>query len=260
MTERGMGSAIGQDQDLAEKVTRWTAESVNIPVMPKMTPNVTDIGSVAKACVEAGAHAISAINTVGAVIGVDLETLVPMPNVAGYSAHGGLSGLAIKPIALKAVADISEATNVPISGIGGITTWQDAAEFLLLGASTLQVCTAIMVHGLGIVDDILKGLSEFMDKKGFATVREMVGVSLDRLIPLGKLDSKKRMVAHIDFHECIQCDGCFISCRDAGYQAISRTRDKVYKVTENRCTGCFLCSQVCPVPECITMRLKSETP
>ncbi len=259
MTERGMGSAIGQDKDLAERVTRWTAESVNIPVMAKMTPNVTDIGSVAKACVEAGAHAISAINTVGAVIGVDLETLVPIPNVAGYSAHGGLSGLAVKPIALKAVAEISEATRAPISGIGGITTWQDAAEFLLLGASTLQVCTAVMIHGLGIIDDILNGLSHFMEKKGFTTVEDIVGVSLDKLIPLGKLDTKKRMVAHIDTHECIQCDGCFISCRDAGYQAITRTREKIYKVTENRCTGCFLCCQVCPVAECITMRPKFET-
>ncbi len=253
MPERGMGAAIGQDTELAERVTRWVAESVDIPVIAKMTPNVTDVGLVAKACADAGADAISAINTVASIIGVDLDTLVPRPSVSGYSAHGGLSGPAIKPIALKAVATIAEATDLPISGIGGITTWEDAAEFILLGASTLQVCTAVMVHGFGVIDDLLTGLSGFMKKKNFQKISDMVGVSLEKLVPLGELDIETRRVAHIDTETCVQCDACFISCRDGGYQAVTRGKDRIYKVTEKLCSGCSLCYQVCPVPGCITL-------
>lgn len=253
MPERGMGSAIGQDKDLAERVTGWVAESVNIPVIAKMTPNVTDVGLVAKACADAGADAIAAINTVASIIGVDLDTLVPYPSVSGYSAHGGLSGPAIKPIALKAVATIAQTAHVPISGIGGITTWEDGAEFLLLGASTLQICTAVMVHGFGIIDNLLTGLSGYMKIKKFGKISDMVGLSLEKLVPLGELDNKTRRVAHIDMETCVQCDACFISCRDGGYQAVTRGTDKTYKVTEKRCSGCSLCYQVCPVPGCITM-------
>ena len=257
MPERGMGSAIGQDVHLAQRVTGWVAEAVDIPVMAKMTPNVTDVGLVAKACVDAGADAVAATNTVAAIMGVDLETLSPIPSVSGYSAYGGLSGPAIKPIALRAVATIAEATNVPISGIGGIATWEDAAEFILLGASTLQVCTAVMMHGYSIIDQLKEGLAGFMKKKGFATIADMVGVSLEKVIPLGDLDTKTRLVASIDNGTCVQCDACFISCRDGGYQAITRGSDKVYKVTEKRCSGCSLCVQVCPVPGCITMGPRS---
>jgi dihydropyrimidine dehydrogenase (NAD+) subunit PreA len=257
MPERGMGSAIGQDLDLAQRVTNWVAEAVDIPVIAKMTPNVTDVGLVAKACVDAGANAISATNTVAAIVGVDLETLSPLPSVSGYSAQGGLSGPAIKPIALKAVASIAEATDVPISGIGGITTWEDAAEFILLGASTLQICTAVMMHGYSIIDNLLDGLGGFMKRKGFANISDMVGISLEKLVPLGELDTKTRRIAHIDNGTCIQCDACFISCRDGGYQAVTRGSDKVYRVTEKLCSGCALCMQVCPVSGCITMGPKS---
>ena len=254
MPEWGMGAAIGQDPELAGKVTRWTADAVNIPVMAKMTPNVADIGSIAKICMDAGAKVISAINSVGAIMGVELETLVPMPGVAGYSTHGGLSGLAIKPIALKAVTEIALATgNAPISGIGGIGTWKDAAEFMLLGASTLQVCTAVMTKGLSIIDDILKGLSDFAEKKGFSKLTDMVGVSLEKLVPWEELDTKSKVIADIDMAKCIQCDRCFIACQDAAWQAITKSKVKVYKVNEKRCIGCSLCYQVCPVSDCITM-------
>lgn len=257
MPERGMGSAIGQNKDLAERVTRWVAESVKIPVIAKMTPNVTDVGLIAKACVDAGADAISAINTVGCIMGVDLETLVPLPSVSGCSAHGGLSGPAVKPIALAAVANIAAAAKAPICGIGGITTWEDAAEFILLGASTVQICTAVMIYGFAIIDSLVEGLAGFMKKKGFSRVSDMVGASLPKLVPLGKLDTKIRLAAHIDNTTCVQCDACFVSCRDGGYQAVTRGTGKVYNVTEKLCSGCSLCVQVCPVPGCITMAPKS---
>jgi dihydropyrimidine dehydrogenase (NAD+) subunit PreA len=254
MPERGMGQAIGQDAELSSQVTKWTSEAVSIPVMAKMTPNVTDVGLIAKACVDAGADAISAINTVAAIIGVDLETLVPKPTVAGYSTYGGLSGPAIKPIALKAVAAIAEAVDVPISSIGGIGTWEDAAEFHLMGSSTHQICTAVMAYGYSIIEDLVSGLSGYMRKKGFSCIRDMVGVSLRKLVPLMELDPDARVVAYIHRETCVKCDLCFISCRDAGYQAIARTKDKFYRVSEKRCTGCALCQQVCPVAGCIALR------
>lgn len=254
MPERGMGSAIGQDVELSKRVTSWVAEAVNIPVIAKMTPNVTDIAVVAKACMNAGAKGISAINTVAAIIGVDLETLVPMPNVSGYSAHGGLSGPAVKPIALKAVASVAKETGAPVSGIGGISTWKDAAEFILLGASTVQLCTAVMFYGYSIIDELTSGLATYMEKKGFHRISDMVGASLDKLVSFGELDNKTKRKASIDNSLCIQCDACFVSCRDAGYQAITRGSDKIYKVTEKLCTGCSLCCQVCPVEGCITLK------
>ena len=253
MPELGMGAAIGQNAELAATVTRWTKEAVRIPVMPKMTPNVTDVGSVAKACVEAGAAAISGINTVAAIIGVDLETLVPRPNVAGYSAHGGLSGPAVKPIALKAVATMAKAVNVPISALGGISSWEDAAEFLLLGASTLQLCSAVMARGYGIIEDLLDGLGNYLEDKGFDSISEMVGLSLEKLIGLTELSREVRLACNIKEETCVKCDLCYVSCRDAGYQAIKLREDRIPQVDREKCTGCSLCQQVCPVWDCVTL-------
>lgn len=253
MPEMGMGAAIGQNSELAARVTAWTVEAVDIPVMAKMTPNVTDIGAVAKSCTDAGAHAISAINTVAAIMGVDLETLVPRPSVGGYSAHGGLSGLAVKPIALKAVASIARATQAPISGIGGIGTWEDAAEFLLLGASTLQVCSSVMAQGYGIVEDMIDGLQNYMEDQGFETISDMVGLSLDKLVGHNQLSREVRLASTIDEALCVKCDLCYVSCRDSGYQAISLKGDRTPEIDREKCTGCSLCLHVCPVWDCITM-------
>jgi dihydropyrimidine dehydrogenase (NAD+) subunit PreA len=253
MPEMGMGSAIGQNPELAAKVTRWTVEAVDIPVMPKMTPNVTDVALVAKKCVEAGARAVSGINTVAAIIGVDLETLVPRPNVAGYSAHGGLSGPAVKPIALKAVANMAGVVNVPISGIGGINSWQDAAEFVLLGASTLQVCSAVMSRGYGIIEDLTDGLMNYMEDHDFERIADMVGLSLEKLVGQTELSREVKVASSINEELCVKCDLCYVSCRDAGYQAIQLKEDRTPWVDRDRCTGCSLCQHVCPVWDCVVM-------
>ena len=268
MPEMGMGAAIGQNSDLARRVTQWTVEACSIPVIAKMTPNVTNIGLVAKACAEAGAHAISAINTVAAIIGVDLDSLVPHPGVAGRSTHGGLSGLAVKPIALKAVASIAQALNdplpgigqawsfenrVPISGIGGISTWKDAAEFLLLGATTLQVCSAVMASGYGIIEDLLDGLQNYMEDKGWESLDDMIGLSLEKLTGQTDLSREVKLASKINEGTCVKCDLCYVACRDAGYQAISLKEDRTPSVDRERCTGCSLCRHVCPVWDCITM-------
>jgi len=254
MPEQGMGAAIGQDPELAGKVTKWVVDAVKIPVMAKMTPNVTDIAQPARACVENGASAISAINTVGAIMGVDLDTLVPKPAVAGYSSHGGLSGMAVKPIALKAIATIREAVNIPISGIGGIATWEDAAEFLLMGASMLQLCTEVMVRGYGIIEDLKDGLNNYMEDHGFASIKDMIGVAGKKMKALSDLSKEYKVVSSVDESKCVKCDICYISCKDAGYQAISLREDRIPIIDEEKCTGCSLCYQVCPVWDCVIMK------
>jgi dihydropyrimidine dehydrogenase (NAD+) subunit PreA len=249
----GMGSAIGQNAELSAEVTGWAKKATDVPIIPKMTANAADVAFVAKCCVEAGADAISAINTLAAIIGVDLERLVPIPNVAGYSAYGGLSGPAIKPVALRAVAGIAGTVDVPISGIGGITTWEHAAEFLLLGASAVQVCTAVMTHGYGIIEDLEDGLGRYMKGKGFGSVGEMVGAARKNLVPFSDLSTDYQVRARIDKTTCIGCDRCRICCRDSGSQAVIRKRDGSYEVKERLCIGCSLCQQVCPIDGCITM-------
>ncbi len=253
MPERGMGMAIGQHADLAGQVTRWVREAVEVPVIVKMTPNVTDVTIVAQECLTAGADAISAVNTVAAIMGVDLETMTPLPNVWGASTPGGMSGPAIKPIALRAVAAIAQTLKAPLSGIGGISGWHDAVEFLALGANHVQICSAVMARGCGIIDELVEGLENFLAEKGFASVADLIGSALPNLKSFNDLDAKRRVAARIDASLCLACDACRVSCLDSGYQAILRRKDGTYEVNTKKCTGCSLCFHVCPVEGCISM-------
>src|SRR3954468_2172466 len=180
MTERKMGSEMGEHPDLCEEVTRWVTEVATIPVWAKMTPNITNIKEPASAAVRGGAHGISAINTILSVIGVDLNTLRPMPTVEGHTVPGGYSSQAVKPIALRMVSQLALGLpkEVSISGIGGIETANDAIEFLLLGSSTVQICTGVMLHGVKMIDELCEGLARFVTDKGFSSVQAVVGQSL----------------------------------------------------------------------------------
>jgi len=180
MTERKMGSEMGEHPDLTEEVTGWVTEVSKIPVWAKMTPNITNIREPAHAAVAGGAVGISAINTILSVIGVNLDTLRPMPTVEGYTVPGGYSSQAVKPIALRMVSQLARALpkEVSISGIGGIETAHDAIEFFLLGSSTVQICTGVMLHGVRMIDELKDGLAKFMSDKGFATLQDVVGKSL----------------------------------------------------------------------------------
>lgn len=168
MSERGMGAAVGQVPDYTCQIVQWVKEVAKTPVIVKLTPNVTDVTFPARAAEQGGADAISLINTINSVTGIDLESMTPRPAVHGASAHGGYCGPAVKPIALAMVASVAQSVKLPISGIGGVSSWQDAAEFILLGASTVQVCTAVMHHGFRIVLDMIDGLSSYLDRKGCA--------------------------------------------------------------------------------------------
>ncbi len=272
MSERGMGSAVGQVPEYCSMITGWVAEAATIPVIVKLTPNVTDVTPPARAAVRGGADALSLINTINSIIGVDLDTFKIYPDIGGKSGHGGYAGPAVKPVALhmlSAVAGLQEVqtTGLPISGMGGIQTWRDAAEFLLLGATSLQVCTAVMHYGFRIIEDLTDGLGNWLDAKGFASVRDIVGLSVSRVSDFGNLDLSYKVVARIDPETCINCNLCYVACDEGAHQCIDLTVDgaKIDPTTyaggvkpqplvrEGDCVGCNLCSLVCPVDECISM-------
>ena len=259
MTERGMGAAVGQDPEVARMVVEWVMEKATIPVITKLTPNVHSVVPTGKAVVQAGTNALSLINTIQSVTGVDLDSLVPNPYVAGKSVFGGYCGPAVKPIALKFLTTISQdsVTNkVPVSGIGGISTWKDAVEFMLLGASNVQVCTAAMKHGFRIIEDMCEGMNNWMDEKGFATLNDFIGKSVDKITHWEDLDINYHHIAKINQDKCIHCGLCYIACEDTSHQSINLEYGKPYNnytIKEDECVGCNLCQLVCPVNDCITM-------
>ena len=278
MCERGMGSAVGQQPEVAERITSWVMETTTIPVIVKLTPNITDITAAARAAKRAGANAISLINTINSITNVNLDTFVPEPTVAGLSSHGGYCGPAVKPIALNMVQCCAADAQVglPISGIGGIANWRDAAEFMALGATNVQVCTAIMHYGFRIVQDMNEGLSTYLDSKGMKSLSELVGKSVRNVNEWKNLDLNFQRVARIDYDKCIGCNLCYIACEDGAHQCIDllapesigvdlgpgRVPHKVLpKIREDDCVGCNLCALVCPVDNCITMvEIKNDKP
>ncbi|HVZ83223.1 MAG TPA: NAD-dependent dihydropyrimidine dehydrogenase subunit PreA [Terracidiphilus sp.] len=226
MSERGMGSAVGQVPEYAEMITAWVKEKARTPVLVKLTPNITDIRAAARAARQGGADGLSAINTINSITGIDLDTFTPRPDVDGKSSHGGYCGPAVKPIALNMVHQVMSdpVSALPLSGIGGIETWRDAAEFILLGCGTVQVCTAVMHYGYRIVEDMAEGLEGWMRSKGFRTIEDFRGLSLPRVADWKHLNLNYKIVAHIDEHTCIGCDLCHIACWDGAHQCIHLDR------------------------------------
>ena len=228
MSERGMGSSVGQVQEYAQMITEWVKEAARTPVLVKLTPNITDIRVVARAAKRAKADGLSAINTINSITGIDLDTFEPRPNVDGKSSHGGYCGPAVKPIALNMIQQVNsdhvDGPPIPMSGIGGVSSWRDAAEFILMGCGTVQVCTAAMHYGYRIVEDMIDGLSNWMDEKGFVTVDEFRGKSLSRVTEWKHLNLNYKVVAHIDESLCIGCELCHIACWDGAHQCIHLDR------------------------------------
>jgi dihydropyrimidine dehydrogenase (NAD+) subunit PreA len=259
MSERGMGAAVGQVPEYVEMVTRWCKQYSRMPVIVKLTPNISDILQPARAAKRGGADAVSLINTVQSIVSVDLDLMAPTPVVDGLGTHGGYCGPAVKPIALRMVGDIArdgETAGLPISGIGGISTWRDAAEFIALGAGSVQICTAAMHHGFRIIDDMVDGLSNWMDEKGYPDLRAFQGRAIPNYVHWQDLNLDWRTVAHIDPDLCIGCGLCHIACEDTAHQAIAAYAtgtNRAYEVIDAECVGCNLCHHICPVEGCITM-------
>ncbi len=263
MCERGMGSAVGQEPKLIELITSWVMEIAKVPVIVKLTPNVTDITLSAKAAKRGGANAIALINTIQSIAGVDIDNFIPYPIVGSMSTNGGYSGPAVKPIALNMVKNcaMDNDVSVPISGIGGIETWRDAVEFFLLGAGSVQVCTAVMHYGFGIIKKMIIGLEQYMDEKGFKSIDEIIGKALPNVTNWENLNLKHRVIAKINREKCTGCQLCYTACEDGAYQSIALPENSINRVPiiiEDNCVGCNLCSLVCPVDNCITMVRKDN--
>ncbi|KPV64442.1 MAG: Heterodisulfide reductase subunit A-like protein [Candidatus Bathyarchaeota archaeon BA1] len=249
MPERRMGALIGQDAELTAEVIRGCRRGTTLPVMVKLTPNVTDVVSIAEAAVKAGVDAISGINTVLGLVGIDVETRKPLPTTKPnhYSSFGGYSGPAIRPIGLRVITQIAKAfPRVPLSAIGGIEDWRSAVEYLMVGARTVQVCTAVMWHGFGIIKDMIRGLTDFMRRKGYKSIEDFIGCALPYIVPFEKLTLEPPHKAEVDPATCTGCAKCVTACRDGGYMAISMV-EGVAVISKTKCDGCGLCAVLCPV-------------
>ncbi|WP_299079534.1 NAD-dependent dihydropyrimidine dehydrogenase subunit PreA [uncultured Paraglaciecola sp.] len=259
MPERGMGAAVGQVPEYIEMVTRWCKQYCSLPVIVKLTPNITDIRLPAEAALRGGADAVSLINTINSITSVNLDTMSPEPSVDGKGTHGGYCGPAVKPIALSMLSEIARnpvTEQLPISGIGGVSNWRDAAEFIALGAGNVQVCTAAMLFGFKIIDDLCDGLSDWMDQKGYDSIDDFCRMAIPNTTDWKYLNMNYKRVAYINQDNCIQCGRCFAACEDTSHQSIAKTAKNggnEYTVIEEECVGCNLCQVTCPEPNAIEM-------
>lgn len=260
MCERGMGSAVGQEPEVLRTIVTWVKEVAQIPVITKLTPNISHIVDPGLAAVQGGADALSLINTFKSIVSIDLDSYAPNPVVDGKGTNGGYCGPAVKPIALEMVKELAkhpEIKNTPISGIGGIETWRDVVEYILLGASSVQVCTAVMHYGFGIVREMESGLVNFMRERSYNTIYDFLGKALPNVTEWKHLNLNHKVVASINEEKCIGCDLCYIACDDGAHQAIRIPEgSRKPEIIEENCVGCNLCALVCPVEECVTMETR----
>ncbi len=255
MTSHAMGSDVGTNPELVKSYCEAVTSVTDIPFIAKMTPNITSMEVPAIAAIEGGAASVSAINTVKSITNIDFENMTAMPVVNGKSSISGYSGAAVKPIALRFVAQMlqnEKLKDLEISGIGGIETWRDCAEFLALGCRNLQVTTAIMQYGYRIVEDMANGLMHFMDERGYDKLEDFIGLALPNVIPAEDLNRDFKILPDFNEDKCIGCGRCYISCYDAAHQAIDWNEEKRRPELNDNCVGCHLCLNVCPVQECIT--------
>lgn len=254
MDSHEMGSDVGQNPNLVAHYTKLCVENTHLPVVAKMTPNIGHMEIPAEAAVKAGAKGIAAINTIKAITNLDLESVTAMPAINGKSSISGYSGAAVKPIALRFITQMKQydpLKDVPITGMGGIETWQDALEFLLVGASNLQVTTAVMQYGYRIVEDMISGLSHYMDERGIEKLEDLVGLALPNIVGADEIDRDFKIIPEINYDKCVKCGRCYVSCFDAAHQAIDWDSEERKPIINDNCVGCHLCLNVCPVFDCI---------
>lgn len=246
MPEKGIGHAIGQDPNLTRMITSWVKEVSIIPVIVKLSPNVSDVVAIAKAALDGGADALAAINTVQSLIGVNIDTFEPLPSVGGYTTYGGYSGKAVKPIGLRVVSELAKNTDTEISGMGGISNWKDSVEYMLLGANHVQICTEVMLKGFHIIENLIEGLESYLEDKGFNSVKEITGLTIDRITTHEKLERDRDISLKIDTKKCITCGKCIVVCKDSAKNALEISNNLLHNL-KNKCDCCSLCTHICPV-------------
>lgn len=246
-----LGAAVGEKPEVVEQFCRAARKGTTLPLIAKMTVNATHMELPALAAIRGGADSISAINTIRCITGIDLDSLIGYPNIHGKSAPGGYSGNAVKPIALRFIQELSmcpELKNIPLSGMGGIETWKDAVEFMLMGSTTIQVTTAIMQYGYRIIDDLISGLCTYLDEKEIPNASELIGQGLKNMLEPSALVRAKDVLPVFHEDTCIGCGRCYLSCRDGGHQAIEWERKSRKPIhLKEKCVGCHLCTEICPV-------------
>jgi dihydropyrimidine dehydrogenase (NAD+) subunit PreA len=246
------GKMLAQSVAATELTARWVKEAARrIPVSIKITPHVTDVVEVAKAVKRSGADALTASNSMQALMGIDIYSFVPNPPLRGKSTYSGLTGPAIKPLTLRTIAEIARNVTLPILGTGGASSWNDAVEFMSVGARCVQFCTLVMHHGFRVIDDLRSGLSNYMDEMGFSSPRDIVGKALPHIADHDDLP-RRHVRSVIDESRCIGCEVCYVACRDGGHGAIDRRESRIPLVNPERCVGCGLCPHVCP-EACISL-------
>lgn len=251
MTTEAMGADVGQNPELVKKYCEATRRGTNLPILSKMTPNIGNMVIPAAASIEGGADGIAAINTVKSITGIDLDKFTAFPVINGKSSVSGYSGKAIKPIALRFINDLAQSDKlkgIPISGMGGIENWRDAVEFISLGASNLQITTAVMQYGYRIIEDLISGLSLYMEDNGFEKLEDLVGIALNNIVMADKLDRSYMIYPCFNEDKCVGCGRCYISCCNGGHQALKwESKIRQLKLIKEKCVGCHLCANVCPV-------------
>lgn len=245
MPERNIGMAIGTSAEISILITSWVKSVATKPVFVKLTPNVTDITWIAKAVERAGTDGFSAINTVQSFMGINLETLEPVLNIDGHSTYGGLSGEAVKPIGFRCVAQLRQNSNLPILGMGGISNWQDAVQYISLGSDAVQVCTEVMINGYGIINGLKSGLLNYLETKGFSDISELKNIAISKITSHEKLNKKSKVYPVIDSEKCIKCGKCVKICSESEYNALNFEKECL-NLNKEQCVGCSLCSHICP--------------
>ncbi len=245
MPEKGTGIPNRTDREISAQITGWVKEVAQKPVFVKLSPNVTNIVAIASAVEKAGADGLAAINTVQGFMGIDLSTLRPMLDVNGKTTFGGCSGPFVRPIGLRCVAQIRQASSLPILGQGGISSWEDAAQYIAVGSDAVEICTEVMLNGYKVIGPMLKGLQAYLEEKGFADINALKNKAIELIAPHKSLQKTPLSYPKIDHEKCVRCGKCVTICTESEHQAL-RLEDGFLQVDKTRCVGCGLCRFVCP--------------
>lgn len=257
LPEMGMGTICSETPGFAQEIIKEVKKNAQIPVWAKLSPDVTNMQNLAQFCKKSGADGITAINTVKGFAGINIETGKPKLNIGDYSTYGGMSGEIVKPVALKAVSEIANMVKCPVSAVGGIKSWQDAVEFILLGATTVQICSEVMVNGYEIIYELEKGLHKYLETHKINNLEEIRGASLKYIKSFSQLNNNFIKIPSIENSKCIKCGKCYKACNDSGYQAINFINGSFPEIKPEKCSGCGLCSIVCPAV-CISMHIEDN--